>query len=150
MNSIDWLFIQRKVRFGECDSAGVMHFYHLFRWAHESWEESLDCYGIEVKDIFPSSFQFNEVIFPIVNSEAKFFNPVKFGDLLTIKIMPTKINSHLFKIDSSFFLQENHKVAECKLIHCSISSSSRKKVSFPDQLELWIEASNIQNKVKES
>ena len=148
MRAFDWLLIKRKVRFGDCDSAGVIHFYNLFRWSHEAWEESLESYGIKVNDIFPSSVVKNQIVFPIVNCESKFFKPIKFGDLISIKITPTKINNHLFKVDSYFF-KDNSKVAEGTLIHCSILSHSRKKVSLPDKLELWIEASNIQDKVKE-
>ena len=47
--------LKRKVRFGDCDSAGVIHFHNLLKWAHESWEESIDIYGIPYQDIFPSA-----------------------------------------------------------------------------------------------
>ena len=50
----NWLFMKRIVRFGDIDSAGVVHFYHLMRWCHEAWEESLNKYGLNVIDIFPS------------------------------------------------------------------------------------------------
>ena len=46
MKPKNWLMLKRKVRFGDCDSAGVIHFHNLLRWAHESWEESIDIYGI--------------------------------------------------------------------------------------------------------
>ena len=49
----NWLILKRKVRFGDCDSAGVIHFHNLLRWAHESWEESIEIYGISYQDIFP-------------------------------------------------------------------------------------------------
>ena len=92
MNPSDWLIVKRKVRFGDCDSAGVIHFHNLLRWSHESWEESMDIYGIPCQDIFPdlSSIKTN-IIFPIINCEANFFSPIKIGDFLKIKILPKKI-----------------------------------------------------------
>ena len=33
-----WLQLHRKVRFGDTDAAGVMHFHQLLRWSHEAWE----------------------------------------------------------------------------------------------------------------
>ena len=148
MKSINWLIFKRKVRFGDCDSAGVIHFHNLLRWTHESWEESIETYGINLNDIFPSSISEDRKILPIINCEANFFQPIKFGDLIVIKILPEKINNHLFRVNT-FFFKELNKVAEGKLVHCSIDSVSRKKVELPEKLQLWIEASKIHNKVEE-
>ncbi len=144
-----WLILQRTVRFGDCDSAGVIHFHNLLRWAHESWEESIDIYGIPQQDIFPTYNSHKaQIICPIVNCEANFLSPIKIGDLLTIKISPKKINDHLFQVNTYFFKNEIN-VAEGKIIHCSLDIDSNLKVKLPDQLEKWIEASNINTNLRE-
>ena len=149
MKPNNWLILKRKVRFGDCDSAGVIHFHNLLRWAHESWEESIEIYGIPHQDIFPANHsQKNQIIFPIVNCEANFLSPIKIGDLLSIKIFPKKINNHLFQVNT-FFLKDEINVAEGKIIHCSLDVDSKLKVKLPDQLERWIEASNINTNLKE-
>ena len=87
MKPNNWFILKKKVRFGDCDSAGVIHFHNLLRWAHERWEESIDIYGIPCQDIFPDlSSTKSHIIFPIVNCEANFFSPIKIGDFLKIKI----------------------------------------------------------------
>ena len=149
MKPSDWLILKRKVRFGDCDSAGVIHFHILLRWSHETWEESIEIYGIPYQDIFPGfSYCKNKIIFPIVNCEANFFSPITIGDLLKIKISPQKINNHLFQVNT-FFIKNETKVAEAKIIHCSLDVDSKNKVKLPDQLERWIEASNISADLKE-
>ena len=149
MKPSNWLILKRKVRFGDCDSAGVIHFHNLLRWAHDSWEESIDIYGIPHKDIFPDvNSPKNQTILPIVNCEANFLSPIKIGDLLAIKILPKKINNHLFQVNTIFFKDEIN-VAEGKIIHCSLDVDSKLKVKLPDQLERWIEASNINTNLKE-
>ena len=55
MKPADWLILQKKARFGDCDSAGVIHFHNLLKWSHEAWEESIEIYGIPYQDIFPDS-----------------------------------------------------------------------------------------------
>ena len=141
MKPNDWLILKRKVRFGDCDSAGVIHFHNLLKWAHESWEESLDVYGIPHQDIFPDANSHKiQIIFPIITCEAKFLSPIKIGDLLSIKILPKKINNHLFLVNT-FFLKDEITVAEGKIVHCSLDVNSKLKVKLPDQLERWIEAS---------
>ena len=149
MKPNNWLKIKRKVRFGDCDSAGVIHFHNLLRWAHESWEESIDIYGIPSQDIFPlKNSHENQIIFPIVNCEANFLSPIKIGDLLSIKILPKKINNHLFQINT-FFYKGEIIVAEGRIIHCSLDINSKLKVKLPDQIERWIEASHINNNLEE-
>ena len=83
MKPSDWLILQKKVRFGDCDSAGVIHFHNLLKWSHEAWEESIEIYGIPFQDIFPDfSIRKSQIIFPIVNCEANFLATIKLGDLL--------------------------------------------------------------------
>ena len=85
---------------------------------------------------------------PIVNSEGKFFLPIKLGDFLEIKLIPKKINNHIFKVKTEFIIK-NIKVAETINLHCVIESNSKKKVDIPKKLELWIEASNLNDFIKE-
>ncbi len=148
MKNSDWLIFKRKVRFGDCDSAGVIHFHNLFRYAHEAWEESLDIYGIPFNEIFPSAGFSQNIVMPIVNSEGKFFLPIKLGDFLEIKLIPKKINNHIFKVKTDFIIK-NIKVAETINLHCVIEYNTKKKVDIPKKLELWIEASNLNNFIKE-
>jgi len=149
MKPADWLILQKKVRFGDCDSAGVIHFHNLLKWSHEAWEESIEIYGIPYQDIFPDfSIRKSQIIFPIVNCEANFLAPIKIGDFLKVKIAPHKINTHLFQVNS-FFIKNGNKVAEGKIIHCSLDVDSRNKIELPDQLEKWIEASNVNTNLKE-
>ena len=149
MKPADWLILQKKVRFGDCDSAGVIHFHNLLKWSHEAWEESIEIYGIPYQDIFPDfSIRKSQIIFPIVNCEANFFAPIKIGDFLKVKIAPYKINTHLFQVNS-LFIKNGNKAAEGKIIHCSLDADSRNKIELPDQLERWIEASNVSTNLKE-
>ena len=148
MKSINWLNLERKVRFGDCDIANVIHFHNLLKWSHEAWEESMDKYGLTLKKIFPDGVSQEKSVLPIINCEAKFFGPINFGDLLSIQIEPHKINNHLFKVKTIFF-KDSIKVAESIIIHCSINPNTRVKTNLSEDLEKWIEASNLNNLVKE-
>jgi len=54
----------------------------------------------------------------------------------------------LFQVNS-FFIKNGNKAAEGKIIHCSLDVDSRNKIEIPDQLERWIEASNVSTNLKE-
>ena len=147
MRSNTWLVLEKKVKFGDCDSAGVIHFHNLFRWAHESWEESMEIYGINLKEIFPSIKNDTKKIFPIINCEANFLYPIELGDKLKINILPKKINNHLFEVNISF-CKDKIIVANTKSIHCVLDFINKKKVDLPESLQLWIESSNINSKIE--
>ena len=148
MKSINWLNLKRRVRFGDCDSANIIHFHNLLKWSHEAWEESMDKYGIPINEIFPDGIYHEKSALQIVNCEARFFGPINFGDLLSIQISPQKINNHLFQVRTLFF-KDSIKVAESMIIHCSINPNTRAKTNLSENLEKWIEASNLNNLVKE-
>ena len=106
-------------------------------------------YKRQHQDIFPDANSHeSQIICPIVNCEANFLSPIKIGDLLSIKLFPKKINNHLFQVNT-LFLKDEINVAEGKIIHCSLDVYSKLKVKLPDQLERWIEASNINTNLKE-
>lgn len=52
MHPEDWLLLCRAVRFGETDAAGVTHFHQVLRWCHETYEESLERFGIQAAEVF--------------------------------------------------------------------------------------------------
>ena len=145
-----WLFLERNVRFGESDSAGVIHFQNLFRWAHEAWEESLNSYGLAAEDIFPgckSNTDNPKVALPIIHSSADFVIPIRTGQVLQIDIKPEKINPGSFQVISNFNY-ENKLAARVLVRHVAISTDTRKHCLLPKNIQLWLEASSIGDTVK--
>ena len=144
-NPREWLCLKRTVRFGETDAAGVVHFLELFRWGHETWEESLEKYGIALKDIFPTN-EINtsqlDVALPVVHCEANYFQPLYVGDTINIQLSPENIN------ESSFILRFEFKkngVQTCttKIKHVSINPVTRKKCALSKQINLWLHESSL-------
>ena len=141
----EWLFLQRTVRFGETDAAGVVHFLQLFKWCHEAWEESLEKYGIALKDIFPTN-EINtsrlDVALPVIHCEANYFQPLYVGDTINIELNTEKIN------ESSFVLRLNFKkngeqIGTTNIKHVSINPITRKKCALSKQINLWLNESSL-------
>jgi hypothetical protein len=86
-----WLQLQRSVRFGDTDAAGVMHFHQLLRWCHEAYEESLERFGLPAASVFPRPAWAGDspgVALPIVYCQAEFHRPLLTGDQLLISLRP--------------------------------------------------------------
>ncbi len=145
INPEKWLLHKRVVRFGEADPAGVIHFYQLLRWCHEAWEESLECYGISVSEIFPDNSRFEnnpEISLPIIHCEADFRAPIKTGDNLIVKLAPKVINLDSFQVQFQFS-REGQEVAVGLIRHLAINSLTRKRCALPKVINRWLEASSL-------
>ena len=140
-----WLQFQKTVRFGDTDPAGVIHFHQLLRWCHESWEESLEHYGLNLSEIFPGSFDTKKIIptlLPIVHCEADFQLPIYTGDLLNIYLIPRRLDTTSFNTKIQFY-RDSESVAQGLLRHVAIDVTTRRRTQLPEKIDLWLEASSV-------
>ena len=145
LRSKNWLYLKRTVRFGDIDSAGVMHFVQLLKWSHEAWEESLEKFGISLGDVFPSiniKSTHPETSLPIVHCEAKYFEPFYIGDNINIELYPEKVNSYSFVLRFKF-KKNSEEIGIASIKHISINPISRKKCPLSNEMILWLEESTL-------
>ena len=143
-NPRDWLFLERIVRFGDTDAAGVIHFYHLLRWSHEAWEESLQVYGLKAIDIFPSLVgikSLTPIALPIVHCEAEFMAPIRIEDHLEIEVSPLRLDAGCFQVKYGFTKGKNI-VANSLIRHRAIHTESRHPCDLPEDIDRWLDASS--------
>ena len=144
-NPREWLCLKRTVRFGETDAAGVVHFLELFKWCHETWEASLEKYGIILQEIFPTA-QINisqlDVAFPVVHCEANYFQPLYVGDTINIELYPEKINESSFVLRFKF-KKDGEKIGTTNIKHVSINPITRDICALSKQINLWLHESGL-------
>jgi len=141
----EWLCLKRTVRFGDTDAAGVVHFHEMFRWCHETWEESLEKYGIVLLEIFPTT-QINscqlDVALPIVHCEANYFKPLYVGDTITIELNPEKLDESSFVL--RFKLVKNgESIGSINIKHVSINPITRETCALSEQINMWLYQSSL-------
>ncbi len=139
-----WLLLQRTVRFGDTDAAGVMHFANLFRWSHEAWEESLYSFGLSAHEIFPGcSDKVGDpgVALPVLHAHADFWSPLKAGEVLFVELIPHRLDKDSFQVKSRF-KRDQVEVAQSLIHHVSINAKTRQRCALPRCIDLWLEASS--------
>ena len=149
LRSKDWLYSKRTVRFGETDGAGVMHFVQLLKWCHETWEESLEKFGISLGDVFPSiniKSTHPETSLPIAHCEAKYFEPFYIGDNINIELYPEKVNSYSFVLRFKF-KKNSEEIGIASIKYISINTISRKRCPFSKEISLWLKESTSHSQV---
>ncbi|KGG13199.1 MULTISPECIES: acyl-CoA thioesterase [Prochlorococcus] len=143
MLSSDWLHLKRVVRFGETDSAGVVHFYQIFRWCHEAWEESLNRFGVNASEIFPNILDKTHeplIAIPVVHCSADFWKPLRTGDNIELELLPKTITLGRFQILTKF-KRGSEYVAEGLVHHQAINSRTRVSCELSGPIKAWLEAS---------
>lgn len=144
-DSSSWLQLSKKVRFGDTDAAGVMHFHQLLRWCHEAWEESLERYGVETNAVFPGcrgQERWPAIALPVVHCRADFLRPVHGGDQLSVHLTPQRLDPSSFEVHHCFLLGQQD-VARGWIRHVAISTETRQRCALPDAIERWLEAAQI-------
>ena len=144
-NPREWLCLKRTVRFGDTDAAGVVHFHEMFRWCHETWEESLEKYGIVLLEIFPTT-QINscqlDVALPIVHCEANYFKPLYVGDNITIELNPEKLDESSFVLRFKL-VKNNEDIGSINIKHVSINPITRERCTLSEQINMWLYQSSL-------
>jgi 1,4-dihydroxy-2-naphthoyl-CoA hydrolase len=142
MDPSSWLIIRRKVRFGDTDAAGVMHFHQLLRWCHEAYEESLERFDIAADELFPTPGNTPPIALPIVHCSADFRKPLGCGDPLVIQLEPQRLDPSCFEI-RYLFRSANQEVAIGLSRHLAIAVASRRRCALPEPIARWLEASSL-------
>ena len=140
-----WLQLERRVRFGDTDAAGVMHFHHLLRWCHEAWEESLERYGIAAADIFPGCRAADHpptIALPVVHCAADFSRPVHGGDHLFVRLKPARVDPSQYEV-RFLFQSDKADVAQGIIRQLAINSETHRRCTLREAVDRWLEASTI-------
>jgi 1,4-dihydroxy-2-naphthoyl-CoA hydrolase len=145
-----WLRLQRSVRFGDTDAAGVMHFHQLLRWCHEAYEESLERFGLRADKIFPSLRHTPEIALPIVHCQANYLIPLMVGDPLEIQLDPRRLDPDCFEVSYRFQrgdadgpADDSTPVAHGITRHLAIRVADRRRCPLPEPINRWLEASSL-------
>ncbi|MFY8147776.1 MAG: acyl-CoA thioesterase [Prochlorococcaceae cyanobacterium] len=145
--STSWLLIERRVRFGDTDAAGVMHFHQLLRWCHEAYEESLERYGVEAEEVFPRPGRQPAVALPIVHCSADYRRPLVCGEPLSIQLRPERLDPGCFEVRYSFRSGERDAAVGLTR-HVAIEAASRHRCALPLAINRWLEAASLTGDVR--
>ncbi|OKH29305.1 acyl-CoA thioesterase [Chroogloeocystis siderophila] len=124
----------RTVRFQDTDAAGVVYFANVLAMCHEAYEASLATSGFNLKAFFSNP----AVAFPIVRASVDFFRPLFCGDLLSIRLIPQKLQEDSFTIAYEVMATEK-VVAKAMTQHVCIDAESRKRQSLSVEMEQWLQ-----------
>jgi len=120
------IFIHKhKIRFHECDPAGILFYGNFFKICHDAYEDFISLADQEL-----NLFSLQKYLIPIVHCEADYKIPVKFNETIQISLSVVEISTHTFTILYTITNFDNNINAILKSIHILVKKNSLTKNSL--------------------
>lgn len=118
------------IHLSDTDATGVIFFPKLFEQCVKTLEKFLIDKGID------GALVNHKLIFPVINSQAQFYSPIKWHDRLAVELSVMRIGSTSVTFHYNFILPSGLLAAEAHVVHVCVDTSSRLKKELPEE---WIE-----------
>lgn len=120
------------MRLADTDAAGVIYFAKALEICHGAYESYLADCAIALPDLARD----RAIAIPIVHSETDFFQPLFWGDRVSVHLRATSPRTHSFELHYTL-TPENQPDAiaiSAQTRHVCINPQTRRKVPLPDDL----------------
>ncbi|MBD0373772.1 MAG: acyl-CoA thioesterase [Pyrinomonadaceae bacterium] len=120
-----------KVRFGDCDPAGLVYFPVIFHYCHVAMEEF---FGARCGIAYHALMSEERIGFPTVNVQAEFFVPLVYGDEAEIEISVSQTGRS--SVTFEYGIRRASDAALCARfvqVHVAMNLDSRRAVQIPDK-----------------
>ncbi|MFC4312431.1 acyl-CoA thioesterase [Steroidobacter flavus] len=120
---------QAQVRFAHVDGAGIVfypRYFEMLNGAVEDWFESLGC-------PFNSMHRQRQMGVPTVKLECEFLAPSELGDVLTIRIEPTRLGQSSCTLNYSVSANGTERLRASGVLVC-MNTALKKSMPWPEDL----------------
>lgn len=118
-----------KVYFYDADPAGIIFYASIFKFAHYAYEDLMRSFNLEKNYFFDE-----EIILPIIHTQADYFSPIKVGEEILISVTTSQLRDNSFEL-SYKFTDSNDKIrGSAKTVHVCVKKENFKKVHLPADL----------------
>jgi YbgC/YbaW family acyl-CoA thioester hydrolase len=93
----------RRIEFADTDMAGIVHFANFFRFMEAAEQAFLRSRGLSVA----FNWEGQPIGFPRVSASCDYLRPVRFEDVLEIRVQVAKVGCKSVSYDFEFYLAEN-------------------------------------------
>lgn len=128
---------KRNIRLNDCDPAGIVFFARVYDMAHEAFEAML----IEFQNPIQKIIFDSEIIYPLVESCAKYQKPLKLGNNIIIQVKLDSISENAFTLKFEFQL-DSKIMCIVNTTQVSINKSNWQKTPIEENFRTNLESLN--------
>ena len=122
----------RPVESYETDLAGIAHFSNFYRWMESAEHAFLRERGIQLHD--------GEIGWPRVNASADFKKPIKFGDLVRVRVSVSEVRTCSVCYSFDFFANDDDTVrATGEMISVCVKLATMKAMEISEDIRVRLE-----------
>ncbi|PYS48981.1 MAG: hypothetical protein DMF68_11375 [Acidobacteria bacterium] len=125
-------FVTRiKIRFGDCDPAGLVYYPVIFHYCHVAMEEFFaERCGISYAKLMADE----RIGFPTVSARAEFFVPLVYGDEVEIEMSVKSIGQSSVAFEYSIKRVNDETLCALSIqVHVAMNLDTRRAVQIPDK-----------------
>ncbi len=120
---------KRKINFYDCDPAGILFFARIYELCHSAYEELISNFNL--KEDYWSN---NEYVVPILNSEAHYHQPIKYGETITIEITVIELKASSFELEYHCLNSKEEECTVVRTVHIFVDKASWKKCEMKKEI----------------
>jgi 1,4-dihydroxy-2-naphthoyl-CoA hydrolase len=124
-----------RVRFQDTDPAGIVFFANILVFCHEAYEEFLRANGMPLEEFLGK----REHILPLGHAEATFKRPIKYGQLVKVRVTVGRIGNRNFRLEYDLFGEDGEHLATAATVHVCVDPASGRSVAILPQLREMLE-----------
>jgi 4-hydroxybenzoyl-CoA thioesterase len=123
-----------RVRFGDCDPAGLVYYPVIFHYCHVAMEEFFaERCGVAYHKLMADE----RIGFPTVNTRAEFFVPLVYGDEAEVEVMVSRVGQSSATFEYSIRRgRDGALCARSTNVHVSMNLDTRRPLPIPERYRL--------------
>jgi len=106
------------LRLHDTDAAGRLFFAHLFRHAHDAFENLMTALGVPLETMIRDG----QILLPLIHAEADYHQPLRHGDCVQVQVTMTEIRRRSFALQYVFLNPHHEIAATARTVHCQINT----------------------------
>lgn len=118
------------IPFQDVDAAGVVFFAHLFRYAHEVYEQFMAASDYSLAHILQEGLY----QLPLVHAEADYRLPLRHHQQIVIEMWVEKVGNSSFKLRFIYLDDDASLCASVETVHVVLDSKTQSPVAIPEVL----------------
>jgi YbgC/YbaW family acyl-CoA thioester hydrolase len=118
------------VPFQDIDAAGIVFYAHLFRYAHEAYEQFMREAGCSLRELLADG----SYLLPLVHAEADYRRPMRHADELQIELRLKRLGGTSFTLGYRVLAEDQSEHASLETVHVAIDRETHRPMTLPDSL----------------
>ncbi len=109
----------KKINFYDCDPAGILFFARVYEICHSAYEDLIRSFQLH-EDYWNNA----DYVVPIINSEAHYHKPIKYGESIFIELVVSKLKTSSFELEYRLKNEAGETCTVVRTVHVFVDKST--------------------------